>query len=408
MLRQFLAAIRLAIRGPTVAPLGEPSPVIHDRAREFAASSARPNALTHALRSLARGARSGRLLILFASLALAVAATGSVGLFTERVRLALERQSGDALGGDALLSSRNPLSADLIVQLSALGIESTPVTGFASVAAAGERTTLVSVKAVGEGYPRRGVLKLARESFGAMQDAKGIPPPGEVWADARVLTDLQIPLDQTLQLGELTLKASALIAYEPDRTGGFAELAPRVLINAQDLAASGLLSLGSRATYTLQLAGSTDAIAQAEALPRAKNQRWISPQEGRPEVKNTLDRAGQFLDIAGLAAALLAAAAVALTARQHGDALRDEIALLKTLGARQAFLLKALGLHLLLLGLAAGLVGCLLAWGGQLAISSLLAGLLQVALPSATATPLLAAWGLSLILLLGFAAPQHT
>ena len=56
-------------------------------------------ALRHALRSLARGARSGRLLILFAALMLAVAATGSVGLFTERVRLALERQSGDALGG---------------------------------------------------------------------------------------------------------------------------------------------------------------------------------------------------------------------------------------------------------------------------------------------------------------------
>lgn len=362
-------------------------------------------ALAHARRSLSRGIRSGRLLILFASLVLAVAATGSVGLFTERVRLALERQSGDALGGDALLSSRNALPADLLAQLTTLDIESTPVTGFASVAAAGERTTLVSVKAVGEGYPRRGTLKLARESFGAMQDATGIPPQGEVWVDARVLTDLQIPLDAPLQLGELTLKASALIAYEPDRSGGFTELAPRVLVNSLDLAASGLLSIGSRATYNLQLAGSIEAIAQAESLPREKNVRWISPEEGRPEVKNTLDRAGQFLDIAGLAAALLAAAAVALTARQHGDALRDEIALLKTLGARQAFLLKALGLHLLLLGMGAGVVGCALAWGGQLAISSLLAGLLQVALPSATVTPLLAAWGLSLILLLGFAAP---
>lgn len=362
-------------------------------------------AALHAWRTTLRGARSGRLAILFASLVLAVAATGSVGLFTERVRSALEQQSGDALGGDALLRGRDPLPAAELEALKATGVQITPVVSFASVAAAGELTTLVSVKAVGEGYPRRGVLKLSRESFGAMENAPGIPPRGTAWVDARLLGDLQLSLDQVFQLGNLNLKATALIAYEPDRGGGFTDLAPRVIIHADDLAASGLLSVGSRASYIQQLTGSITALAAAEALPRDGKTRWISPKEGRPEVKNTLDRAGQFLDIAGLAAALLAAAAVALTARQHGEALHNEIALLKTLGARQGFLLRALGLHLLLLGVAASVVGCVLAWGGQLAISQLLSGLLQVELPPAGVTPLLAAAGLSLILLLGFAAP---
>ena len=362
-------------------------------------------AALYAWRSTLRGARSGRLAILFAALVLAVAATGSVGLFTERVRAALEQQGGDALGGDALLKSRDPLPVAEHAALERTGVGVTPVVVFASVAAAGELTSLVSVKAVGEGYPRRGVLKLARESFGEMLPANGIPPRGTAWVDARLLADLQSALDQTFQLGNLTLKASALIVYEPDRGGGFTDLAPRVIIHADDLAASGLLSVGSRATYTLQLTGSTEALAAAEALPRSASSKWITPKEGRPEVKATLDRAGQFLDIAGLAAALLAAAAVALTARQHGEALHDEIALLKTLGARQGFLLQALLLHLLLLGLAASAVGCVLAWGGQLAISQLLAGVLQVVLPSATVAPLFAAAGLSLILLLGFAAP---
>lgn len=362
-------------------------------------------AARHAWRSTVRGARSGRLAILFASLVLAVAATGSVGLFTERVRSALEQQSGDALGGDALLKGRDPLPAAELAALTATGVAITPVVSFASVAAAGELTALVSVKAVGEGYPRRGVLKLARESFGAMESANGIPPRGTAWVDARLLTELQLQLDQSFQLGNLSLKAAALIAYEPDRSGGFRDLAPRVIIDAEDLAASGLLSPGSRASYTLQLTGDTAQLTAAEALPRDSNSKWVSPAEGRPEVKATLDRASQFLDIAGLAAALLAAAAVALTARQHGEALHDEIALLKTLGARQQFLLRALGLHLLLLGSAAAVVGCVLAWCGQIAISQLLAGVLQVVLPPASFTPLLAASGLSLILLLGFAAP---
>lgn len=362
-------------------------------------------ALQHAVRSTLRGARSGRLLILFSGLVLAVAATGSVGLFTERVRLALVAQSGDALGGDAVLSGRAPLSAEAEQALLATGVQTTPVVSFPSVAAAGEQTVLVAVKAVGEGYPRRGVLKLASEAFGATTPAAGIPPPGEAWVDARVLSELQLAPGEALQLGQLRLRPTALIAFEPDRGGGFTDFAPRLLLNQADLAASGLLSLGSRASYSLQLTGSATALAAAEALPRPDNTRWISPSEGRPEVKATLDRAGQFLDIAGLAAALLAAAAVALTARQHGESLRDEIALLKTLGARQAFLLKALTLHLLLLGAAAGLVGAALAWGGQWAIGRLLADVLKVELPDASLLPLFASWGLSLILLLGFAAP---
>ncbi len=362
-------------------------------------------AARHAWRSTERGARSGRLVILFASLVLAVAATGSVGLFTERVRSALEQQSGDALGGDALLKGRDPLPAAERAALENTGVGISPVVTFASVAAAGELTSLVSVKAVGEGYPRRGVLKLARESFGATEAAKGIPSRGTAWVDARLLADLQLAPDQTFQLGNLTLKATALIAYEPDRSGGFTDLAPRVIIHFDDLAASGLLSVGSRASYTLQLTGTAAQLATAKALPRDSRSKWLTPAEGRPEVKRTLDRASQFLDIAGLAAALLAAAAVALAARQHGEALHDEIALLKTLGARQQFLLRSLGLHLLLLGLAAALLGCVLAWFGQLAISQLLGGVLQVVLPPASFTPLLAASGLSLILLLGFAAP---
>jgi putative ABC transport system permease protein len=359
----------------------------------------------HAWRSLNRGLRSGRLGILCAALVLAVAATGSVGLFTERVRLALDQQSGDTLGGDALLKSRSPLPDGLLESLASADVSHTLVTGFASVALAGERTSLVSVKAVGEGYPRRGVLQLSQEAFGAVHPAEGIPPRGEAWVDGRVLAELQLPLGGTFTLVQLSLRASALIAYEPDRSGGFTELAPRILIHGGDLAESGLITPGSRASYTLQLAGSTAAMARAQALSLPAGVRWVTPEEGRPEVKNTLNRAGQFLDIAGLAAALLAAAAVALTARQHGEALRDEIALLKTLGARQQFLFWSLTLHLLLLGLLAGVLGCGLAWGGQWLIGELLSGLLEVALPAPPLLPLAAAWGLSLGLLLGFAAP---
>ncbi|TAJ52725.1 MAG: FtsX-like permease family protein [Nevskiaceae bacterium] len=359
----------------------------------------------HALRSLARGWRSGRLLILGFAIALAVASVGSVGLFTERVRLALERQSGEALGADALLGSRDPLPAALRAQLEALGLRTAAVTVFPSVAVAGDYTSLVSVKAVEAGYPLRGELRIAREPFGTPQAAPGVPLRGEAWVDLRVLQELGIDPGASLQLGRLQLKASALIAFEPDRGGGFSDLAPRLMINADDLPESGLLTLGSRASYNLLLAGSAEQIAAAQQIQLAPTQKFETPRDARRELSSALDRAGLFLDIAGLAAALLAAAAVALTARGHGASLRDEVALLKTLGARRRFLLQSLSLQLLLLGLVAGLVGALVALLGQAVIGALLSEAMKVELPAPPLAPLLSAYVLGLVMLLGFALP---
>lgn len=362
-------------------------------------------ALSHALRSLGRSWRSGRLLILSLAIALAVAAVGSVGLFTERVRLALERQSGEALGADAILSSRAPLPAALREPLRERGLAISATTVFPSVAVAGDRTSLVSVKAVEAGYPLRGELRLSDQPFGPSRLAAGIPPRGEVWIDQRVLQELGLSLGQPLQLGRLMLKPSALIAFEPDRGGSFADIAPRLIINADELAESGLLTLGSRASYNLLLAGSAEAVAAAQSLKLERGQKFETPRDARRELSAALDRAGRFLDIAGLAAALLAAAAVALTARGYGSALRDEVALLKTLGARRQFLLRTLTLQLLVLGGLAGAVGALLALGGQAVIGVLLAETMKVELPTPPLQPLLSAYLLGLLMLLGFALP---
>src|SRR3546814_14246392 len=70
-------------------------------------------ALAFAWRRLRRGWRSGELLIVALALAIAVAATGAVHLFTERVRIAISEQSGDTLGADLVYRARDPLPAAL-------------------------------------------------------------------------------------------------------------------------------------------------------------------------------------------------------------------------------------------------------------------------------------------------------
>lgn len=363
------------------------------------------NALRFALRRLRRGWRSGELLILTLALAVAVAALSAVGLFTERVRSAIDNQTGDTLGADLLFSSRDAIPATLAGTVAASGARTARVTQFPSVVLNGDASALASIKAVDRAYPLRGELRIADEPYGTARPAAGIPARGEAWADARLWQELGLAAGATLQASASTFRIVAVIENEPDRGNGFADLAPRLLINAEDLPATGLLGPGARAQHTLMAGGNAAQLATLHALKLPLGVKRVTPQDARPEIRNALGRAGQFLDIAVLAATLLAAAAVALCAHQHGTKLRDEVALLKCLGARQGFIARALLLNLLLLGLAGGLAGALLGLAAQEVVARLLGGLLQIALPPPSPQPLLLAWGLGLLMLLGFAAP---
>ena len=362
-------------------------------------------ALAFASRRLRRGWKSGELLILTLALAIAVAALSAVGLFTDRVRSAIDNQTGDTLGADLLFSSRNMLPDTLLLQVVASGVRTSAFVQFPSVVLNGEATALASIKAVAEGYPLRGELRLSDLPFDPARPAQGIPAPGEAWADARLWQELGLKPGDSVQAGSSHFRIVAVLESEPDRGNGFSDLAPRLMINHADLAATGLTGPGARAQYALMAAGETKLLEPLRSMKLPEGVRRIAPQEARPEIRNALDRAGQFLDIAVLAATLLAAAAVALCAHQHGGKLRDEVALLKCLGARSGFLGRALLLQLFLLGLAGGLAGALLGLAAQEVVARLLGELVQIALPAPSLQPLLLAWGLGLLMLLGFAAP---
>ena len=358
-----------------------------------------------ALRRLRRGWRSGELLIMALALVIAVAAVSAVGLFSSRVRTALENQSGDTLGADLVFSSRDPLPDALAREIRSASRAATDVVQFPSVVLNGDATALASVKVVSAGYPLRGVLRVTDQPFGTVTAAKGIPPAGEAWVDLKLWTALGLKSGDAVQAGAARFRVTAIVDSEPDRGGGFMDLAPRFLINAVDLPASQLLGPGSRAQYALMAAGTADQLAALKSLKLPGEVRRVTPQDARPEVRSAIARAGQFLDIAVLAATLLAAAAIALSAHQHGSKLRDEVALLKCLGAGQRFVASGLLASLLILGVIAGVIGAVLGWLSQGLIARLLAGVLDIALPPPSLLPLLDAWGLGLLMLLGFAVP---
>ncbi|HWU67297.1 MAG TPA: FtsX-like permease family protein [Stenotrophobium sp.] len=362
------------------------------------------HSLRYALHRLRRGWRSGDLLVLALALAVAVAAASAVNLFTERVRAALDHQSGDAIGADLIYSAHDPLPASLAQAVNASGAHGVGVVQFASVVTRGAAMSLASIKAVSDGYPARGSVTLSSEPFGPTRSASGIPARGEAWVDLKLWTALNLKPGAEVQAGNAQFRVSAIIVRAPD-SGGYMDLAPGFMINADDLPASKLLTPGARAQYSLMVAATAAQLHTLGALPVPAGVRRTTPQDARPEIRAALQRAGQFIDIAVLAATLLAAVAIALSAHQYGLRMRDEVALLKCLGARERFIGQALLLTLLLLGALAGAAGAALGWLAQEAIARLLAGLMQIALPPASLLPLAQAWGLGLLMLLGFAVP---
>ena len=366
-----------------------------------------PSALRFAFLRLRRGWTSGELRVLVLALAIAAAAAIAVGLFTDRVRLALESGAGEQLGADAVITGRDPLPDDKMAALRETGVRIVSVTSFPSVVARvdGEETQLATIKGVEAGYPLRGALLLTREPFGATETAPTQPAAGEVWVDLRLWTTLGLSLGAKLQVGTAALDVTRIIAEEPGRSGGFGDLAPGLLINAAELPATGLLGPGSRLQISLQLGGTRAQLAAAEAIELPPGFRYTTPENAQPQVRNSMDRARSFLNIAVLATILLSAAAVALSARQYSQRLRDEVALLKVLGARRAFIRRVLVLQVLLLGLIAGGLGAAVGVGGQAVLANLAAPVLKIVLPPPGWLPLPAVLGLVLLMLAGFALP---
>ena len=281
--------------------------------------------------------------------------------------------------------------------------------------AQGGASKLVAVKAVSAGYPLRGQLQLQAGPGAPVVTQARAPAAGEVWVDAGVLDALQLKVGDPLLLGDASLRISQIIVIEPDRGAGFLSFAPRVMLNDADLPATGLIQPASRLSYRLAVAappGREAAVGEfvrwAEARIKAAPLRGVrveSLESGRPEMRQTLDRAEKFLNLVALLAALLAAVAVAIASRDFAQSHLDDCAMLRVLGLSQRRIATAYGLEFALLGLVASAVGVALGFAVHFVFVQLLAGLFETALPPVTAWPALFGLGVGMTLLLGFGLP---
>lgn len=366
-------------------------------------------AIVIGLRTLAREWRSGDLAVLFAALAIAVAALTGVGFLVDRVDRAMKLTATEVLGADLRLSSPRTIGAEYAGEAARRGLATANLTSLLSVVLLGDASQLSNVHAVTAGYPLRGRVRVSQSAFGAPVQTSGIPAPGEAWPDSRLAASLGATPGSELEVGSLRLRVTRILISRPDQGSNFVDLAPSLLMNAADLAATKLIQEGSRVSYIQLYSGGAQAVAGFQAwLDQAHrpDERLRDVSDSSPAIANANDRAGRFLSLASLASVMLCAIAVALTARRYMQRHLDIVALLKTLGATQRFVLVATLTQLLVIAAAATLVGAAAGFGAQAWLLRAIRGLLTVDLPPASAWPLVMGFGTAVLVLIGFALPS--
>ena len=332
----------------------------------------------------------GKFFFVILSVAIGVAALTGVRGFSSSFRATLLNRARSIMAADLSARSTQLPTPDEIrglAQIQAEGIAMTTVTETVSMASAARTLDplLVSLKAVDPAhYPFYGTVEL--DPAGSL--AQVLTPDSVVVADD-LLVRLKLKVGDQLKIGDKLFRIAAVVTNEPDRLSSSFAAGPRVLISREGLAESGLLKPGNRSgeRYLFKVpppangrpisdaavAGLKDRLIHL--LPEAQ---VIDYRETNPALTAGLDQATSLLSLMSLVALVLGAVGVAMAMRAHLAQRLDTIAIMKSLGATSAQVIKIYLLQTLLLGAAGGLLGVLLGLGVQLAFPYLLASLINV------------------------------
>ncbi|MDH5391656.1 MAG: FtsX-like permease family protein [Gammaproteobacteria bacterium] len=361
-----------------------------------------------AWRLLLRDWHAGELKILVMALLIAVASMTSIGIFTQRIDRAMTDQAGQFLGADLLLQSPVEINTDIINRAKRAGLSVTTGISFSSVIVANDEFQLTHIKAVDQHYPLLSQIKISTVLYGEEHAVGYGPAAGEVWLAPRLFSLLDLSLGDSIELGETQLKVGAVLKYDPGQASSFMVIAPRLLMNIQDVEKTGIIQPGSRVTYLAGFAG--------QLSHRKTFEKWLSPElsssqklvggtEGSAAVNSAMDKAEQYLSLASMLSVMLSGIAIAMTANRYGQRHFDQSALMRCMGASQKSIIQIFSLQLIILAAIGSLLGCFIGYLAQEGLLLILKDFLGPGLPSAGIYPLLTGFVSGFVTLTGFSLP---
>ena len=328
---------------------------------------------------------SRRRLLLFASaISIGVAALVAIRSFTANVQEAVHRQARELLGADLLLTSNRPFTTPIESLLDSLARQGAVVarrTSLNSMAYVRRRegTRLVDVRAVGGGFPFYGQVVTAPPGRWAGLDTADVAV-----VDTSLLVQLGARIGDTLELGNRSFRIAAVAVEVPGRlSGGYGSFVPEVYIPVRDVAGTGLVVFGSRASYQalLKLDGEKAARRLDGSHKRLFDREKVrsrSAGDAEANLTESLSQLSSFLQFVGLVALLLGGIGVASGIGAFVAGKLDTIAVLRCLGASRPAVFAIYLLQAATLGLAAAAAGAALGVAVQFLLPDVLRGVLPL------------------------------
>ncbi|MGE0716733.1 MAG: ABC transporter permease, partial [Alphaproteobacteria bacterium] len=357
-----------------------------------------------ARRELRGGLAGFRLFV--ACLALGVAAIAAVGSFAAAVTAGLDADARRLLGGDVELRNvHRPIAEEAHALLREAG-QVSEVVEMRAMARAGDRRTLVELRAVDDAWPLVGAVETAPAGG---PDALLRGERMGVMIDPTLVARLGVAVGDRIRIGEAEFTVRGTIVSEPDRAATGIAFGPPAIIRAADLAATGLVQPGSLVSYRYRvvLPAGADATAFADELGRRfpdAGWRARTPATATPGLRSFIERLGLYLSLVGLTALLVGGVGVANAVASFLERKRTTIATLKCLGAPSSTIMASYLIQVMAmagLGIAIGLVvGAALPWAAAALIGDALPVAARVAVYPA---PLALAAAFGLLTALAFA-----
>ncbi len=352
--------------------------------------------------------RGGELSLLFVALVLAITSVTSISLFTHQVKQSMMAQGANLIAADLRLNTSQPAPQLWLDKAQDLALRQAQLSQFQAMVFAQQNMQLASIKAVSNNYPLRGEIKVSKAAFDLGEAIDHGPKQGEIWPDSRLLASLNASLNDTIDVGQLSLKISHILINAPDQAIGFSSFAPSALIHLDDLEATDAVQTGSRVKHRWLLAGKAEALTQLQQqiAPLLKNsEKWQTPTDGNDNVAATLDKAEQFLLLAGLLTVVLAGVVLALSARRYSLRQAKHVALLKCLGVKPNQLCLLYLSQMILLALLALCISLPLAFGLYQSLLLLVADYIQSTSLIPPLAPFILGAGTGTLCLLAFVLP---
>lgn len=319
-----------------------------------------------AFKLFAREFRRGELTIIFAAIALAVLTVFSLSSVTERINLNIEQKSNDFIASDRRLSSNHNFDPIILQSANKFGLKTAQMLFFDSMLFANDELVLGSIKATTEAYPLRGKITIKDSLTSQAYDVVKVPEPGSIWLSEGLFYTLGVKVGDKVELGAGVFLVTKVLISEPDAPFFSLSGNKRVLLNYSDIEITKAVQPGSRVFHRLLFAGEEQQLTEFYLWlkPQLKNnQRWEGIKDRQSPLGNNLERAERFLLLAGLFGIMLAAVAMAVSAKRYCERQYDPVAMMKTLGGSRSIIRNIFLLHLTLvtvfsivLGLSVGFI----------------------------------------------------